>query len=238
MIGVSRLRERGVIYALAASLVWHFFWFFAITVDITPIEVWTERSTGIHFIGPVLSDEWFELVLESKPAMSQTIYRPYEELAEPLEPERPVLEKDLPRDLVSIPMSQRQRASLQGLLRTEKKFPLSVYEEVLPVPVLDTPFPLSGELRDWHLLYAPEPPSDEIFETLEERAAWHREAVFEMRVNSRGSVTSVENIVSSGHPETDLAWKEYLKRWQFMPMASRAANKEAVGRVRVKRLRP
>jgi len=173
------------------------------------------------------------LILETKDVLSETVYQALEEASEPLQPEPVELEKPLPRDLVSIPMSRRNRTFLRGVLKAEKKFPLATYQDLLQVEIIESPYPLSGELAGRDLFYLPPEPESEAELQWDESLTRAQEAVFEMVVNAQGSVLRVENVVTSGDAESDLRWKEYLLRWQFMPLVEAEAGDETVGRVRV-----
>lgn len=212
------LANRGMQYAVAGSLLWHLVWLFGISVDLSPSARARERETKIYFLGPVLSDEAFRTMLAAKPEASRTLYRSAEDLGETLEPEIENLGHQSPNDAVSVPRGAAAWKALAGTLRAGGS-PTSVFYDRFEVEILPRPFKVTGELAERDLLFLPELP----------RRASAAEgmktgnAVFQITVDAAGKVAAVENEISSGDPASDLAWRRYLKNWQFMPLADPAA---------------
>ncbi len=213
------LKQRGVQYGVAGSVIWHLFWMFAISVTFVSPAI-DRKATRIHFIGPVLSDDAFNTIVSLKPEVSETFYRSAETLAgETLEPEIGALGHQSPGDIVSVPTGSAAWNLLRGTLgRSGSDTP---FDEKLQVRILESPYPITGNLKDRDLFFVPPAP-----------ALAAGEAEFELTVDAGGKVASAENIASSGNPETDRAWQSHLKAWQFMP-ADESAPAKQTGRVRV-----
>lgn len=214
------LKERGVQYGIAGSVIWHLFWLFAITV--TFIAGPTERKpTRIQFIGPVLSDDAFNTLVALKPEISETFYRTPESLAgEILEPEIGNLGHQAPGDVVSVPMGRAAWNLLRGTLGRSRGSG-GIFDEKLSVDILKSPYPVTGDLKKRDLFFLP--PAPDIASG---------EGVFEITADASGKVIRAANIESTGSAESDLAWQKYLEAWQFMPVDAVTVPIQS-GRVRV-----
>ena len=211
------LKERGFQLAIIGSVVWHFFWLFGVQVNEYPHERSGSSKTRIYFLGPVLTDEAFNMIVSTKPELSETLYRSASQLIQTLEPEIENLSRHTPGDLVSIPFGQRTWHSLRGILEIQRQRQPSYFYEKFSVDIIKSPFPLTGDLAKRDLFYLPQLPRKPDRLLYPEGITVGPEALFEITVNAKGEVTKVENIVSTGNPEEDLIWNRYLKDWQFMP---------------------
>lgn len=218
------LRGRGFWTALALSLAWHFFWFFAITVVVTPEKHRAKKGPRVVSLGPVLDDELFRTLLESRPQLSETFYRDLESTGPPLEPPVERIEKSEPGDVVSVPYGRRFVSSLKGLLGDDKSAPDTRWPSEGPP---ERQPEVAGALAGRAVIDRPEPPVLTFGLDPSLRSA---EVDVAVRVDPSGSVVSAEVLRSSGDPEIDALWVRYVRRWHFAPAPG---SKEQDGRIRL-----
>ena len=227
------LREKGFQYAIAGSLLWHFFWLFVVAVNFSGGAVEARKNTRIYFIGPVLSDHAFNVLLSNKPEMSQTIYRTLPEIEETLEPEIENLGRQSPGDAVSVPTGRSSWSHLQGVLRASAPgHHDALFYEKFQADIAASPFPVSGDLQKRDILYLPDLP---LAASAAREGAPSGEAVFKLTVSADGKVTRAENTVSSGDASLDLVWQKYLEGWQFLPLEG-GSGPDQTGQVRLRPL--
>lgn len=217
--------------AIAVSLLWHLIWLFVITIDMESPGNRPKLEPKIYFVGPILSDAAFNMILAEKPEFSTTVYRGQQSPAAPsLEPQPQAMERAEPGDLVSIPLGQSTWSSLRGHLKSEKPYPEVLFRKKLqPTAVVRPPFPVgNGPLENRSLLSVP------AFPELPNRGEvpWV-DPEFELTVSGEGIVQEARLAVSSGDPETDRVIERYLKQWQFVPSEESARGSVERGRVRV-----
>jgi len=232
MFLTEAVKNRGFQYAIAISVLWHLFWFFAITIDIKAPASKHRPDLKVYFLGPVLSDDAFNMIVALKPELSETSYRAPEDFSQNLEPEMGTLERLSPGDLVSVPLGRATWGALRGVIKAEKPYADTEFYQKFSIDIVKSPFPIQGDLKRRDILYLPELPEEPLALNLEEPALIP-EAEFELTVSDSGEVTRVENIISSGQPEVDLTWQRYLKKWQFMPQERKAKKGPQKGIVRV-----
>jgi len=220
------VKERGFQYGVAGSVIWHLFWLFAISVSFgTGAD--KAAQTRIHFIGPVLTDDAFNTLVAMKPELSETIYRAVDTLSEAsLEPEIGALGYQSPGETIGVPTARTAWSILRGALGATPGGRSRLFEDKLPVNLVENPFPITGQLKSRDLFFVPRLPT---LAVLNEEAV---EALFEISVDAEGRVVRVENIESSGSPKADLAWQRHLKAWQFMPLDDKSAP-EQTGRIQI-----
>lgn len=232
MIGLlQELRQsRPLQTAILASFLWHLIWLFVIFIDVKDPAAKPKLEPKIYFVGPILSDDAFNIILETKPELSTTEYRTAEPLSSPsLEPQAQVMERANPGDLVSVPLGQSTWSSLRGRMKDDKPYPDALFRKKLRVDVVPKPFALDqGPLADRDLLSVP------VFPNLPDRGDTPRvDPEFEMSVAGNGLVEEARMVVSSGDPETDLIIERYLRQWQFVPLTEGREGEVETGRVRV-----
>ncbi len=231
MIGFFReiQESRPLRTAIFASLLWHLVWLFVFVIDVKDPSVKPKLEPKIYFVGPILSDDAFNLILETKPEFSTTVYRSDGQTAPELEPQPQEMERADPGDLVSVPLGRSTWESLRGRLKEEKPYPDVLFRKKLPVDSVRTPFPVSGdELASRGLLTAP------VFPSLPERGdARGTDPEYELTVTGTGLVGEVRQLISSGDPETDLILTRYLKQWQFIPLEESRRDAAQKGSVRI-----
>lgn len=210
------LRNRGFQIAITCSLTWHAFWLFAVTATFATPER-ARKPTRIYFLGPVLSDDSFNMLVATKPELSKTRYLASEDsAAESLEPPLESLGRQSPGDLVSVPSGGTTWNLLRGVLGTGETGSVPLFAEKFNVDIGKSPFPVSGALAKRGLINAPPPPLSLAAPGDEEGVLL--DAVFELTVDAKGDVARVDIVSSSGDPGRDMVWQNYLKKWQFYPL--------------------
>jgi hypothetical protein len=212
------LKNRGLQVAIVGSFLWHFFWMFVVTVPFQLDGLEKKTHPRIYFLGPVLTDESFNLIVESKPELSQTYYEALERGQGDFEPEIESLERQSPGDMVSIPLGRTTWNTLKGMFHDDKKGPSEFFYEKFPIEIVENPFPITGELKDRGILYLPPTPTLLPAPFHEGGVPSWNESVFGITVNPECHVVQMENLISAGDPEADLIWKKYLEGWKFMPL--------------------
>jgi hypothetical protein len=227
----AAIGDPGVRWGLGATLAWHLFWLFVVAVDVGPGPSAAKPAPRIYFLGPVLTDASFNMIIASKPEMSRSVYRPPAGAEEALEPEIETLGRQSPGDLMSVPLGGSAWNALRGVLGGRQPDHELLFREKLPVELVKSPYPISGRLAARGILYLPPAPP-----AAADRAGAEGpgpgEAAFELEVDAEGRVRRADNVLSSGDPEADLAWKRYFESWQFMPLAEKGGAPET-GEVRV-----
>jgi len=215
--------------ALLVSALWHLVWLFVIFIDIESPGAKPRLEPKIYFVGPILTDDAFNMILASKPELSSTVYRSAAETAPGLEPQAQEMERPDPGDLVSVPLGQSTWSALRGRLREEKPYPEAMFRKKLQVALIPWPFPIEGtELADRGLLSVP------VFPALPDRAdALWIDPEYEITVAGTGKVREVRMLISSGDPETDLLIGRYLEQWQFIPLDETRQSLDQRGKVRI-----
>ncbi len=208
-------RDRSFIWALAVSVLWHCFWFFSVTIVVSPPRKQEKNRPKMVSLGPVLNDRIFKTLVETKPQFSQTFYRQPSDLLKPMEVPTRTIERHAPGDVVSLPEGKNFFNSLKALIGGSKSSPDYEFAEKLPAPVTGTPYEIEGELKNRQVLSLPEEPSlppgaDPSFK--------NSRTEIEFTVETSGSVDVAQVVSSSGDLSVDLAWMKYLRSWQFVPL--------------------
>ena len=230
MLSFEIFRNRGFQYAAVGSLLWHAFWLFGVSANFTPAGA-APKPTRIYFLGPVLTDDSFNMILATKPELSETRYVADAALAQELEPALENLGRQSPGDLVSVPSGGATWNILRGVLESGRARSAPPFAEKFNVDIAAGPYPVTGALAERGLLRVPKPPPS--LTAPGEEDAGLSEAVFALTVNAQGDVVSADVRASSGSPERDLEWRDYLKKWQFVPLPSYLTSDQK-GEVRIR----
>ena len=67
--------DRQFLFAFAVSVLWHLFWFFAVTIVVTQAPLKQPSRTELVSLGPVLDDAFIKTLVESRPEYSKAFYR-------------------------------------------------------------------------------------------------------------------------------------------------------------------
>ncbi len=216
--------NRGYRYAVILSLLWHLFWLFFIRVDVDIASKVAKRNMKIYFVGSVLSDDTFNMLLETKPELSQSIYKPTDEMRQSLEPSTGAMMRRMPGDLVSVSVGRNTWNSLNGISRDDKLYTNRDLYERFPINLSESPYPIEGELKGRAILYLPKQPKRPV--GLEDTTLTNGRAEYEIAVNPAGDMISIVNRTSSGSPDIDILWQAYLKKWQFFPLKGAATTNQ------------
>lgn len=121
----SALENRALLVGVFFSLLWHFFWFFSITITVGPTAWDRKPKTRSVALGPVLDDTIFRTLVESRPQISETFYRHMSDFEPPpmRDPEIPAIARYAQTDVVSVPFGKRFAASLKDFVDGDKPSP-------------------------------------------------------------------------------------------------------------------
>src|SRR3989338_1705844 len=144
-------RSNGFRYGLILSVLWHLLWLFAVRVDVNAARSPFGVKPSIHFMGAVIDDTFFEVLVKSRPESGRTAYRALE-TEEILEPSPVELTRELPEGIVHTPFVSSSRA-LVGVLGGKRGLADNVLGRTLSFQTLQSPYPLSGALSDRDLYY-------------------------------------------------------------------------------------
>ena len=115
--------DKSFAWALLISLLWHFFWFFSVSIVVSPQKRFTKQAPRIVSLGPVLDDTIFRTLIETRTPLSQTFYRRLSDFEEAVEVEVQKVERHASGDVVSVPMGQHFLESARELVGGEKFSP-------------------------------------------------------------------------------------------------------------------
>lgn len=222
--------------ALGISLLWHFFWFFSITITINPSQRFSHQpKPKIVSLGPVLDDTIFKTLVENKPQLSETFYRRISDFSSPLDLQVKTMERFSPGEVVGLPARKNFWSSLRELVKGTKTSPdyaLVTHETPVLGGVSYTMAEIEGEAGHRQLLSRPEEP---LFPLGLDSALKNSEVEIQFTVDPSGFVTHAEILLSSGNPDLDLAWVRYMRQWQFSILSEtdKAAGAH-VGKVRLR----
>ena len=202
--------------AVGYSLLWHFFWFFSVTITISPNSRRDKAHPKVVSLGQVLDDTIFRTLVENKPQLSETFYRRLSDFSAPMELQVKTMEKQSPGQVVGLPYRQKFWESMRHIIGGEKTSP--EYELLSRIKIKyseDAFFGLEGDAKERQILSRPEEPKPPVGMDASLKGA---ETQLEFDIAPSGSVGNIETVLSSGNPELDLMWTRYLRRWQFVPL--------------------
>ena len=198
--------DRQFLFAAAVSVLWHLFWFFAVTIVVTPVLLKKPPRTAIVSLGPVLDDALIKTLVESRPEYSKALYRELSEFETATELPVQTVERRESGDITSLPFGEKAAVRLRELLSGDKAPQDGFFQGGAGLSVSDY-FRLEGEVRAADVLSRPEPPPINDVRPVE--------IAFE--VDGGGHVASTEVVVSSGDAALDVRWEDHLRQWLFAP---------------------
>lgn len=220
-------RDRSFLMGLAVSLAWHFFWFFSITIVISPPKAKEKPRPRVVSLGPVLNDTIFKTLIETRPELSQTFYRGPAALSpEALEPKVQTIERYSPGDIVSVPFGKKILNSMRMLVGGDKASPEDDFALRLNLGYPEEVSGMEGEAKDRQVLSRPEEP--------DVPAGAGSEIEIAFTIDPSGAVKSTEITSSSGSSAADALWLRYFRHWQFSPLSGRPHAEDQSGRIRFK----
>ena len=198
--------DRSFLFAAAVSVLWHLFWFFSVTIVVTPAKTKKPVRTELVSLGPVLNDAIFKTLIETRPEVSQAYYRPLSDFESATELPVQKAERHESGNVTSLPMGENFVRSLRYLIGGEKVSP-ELAEGTANLFSGGDYFTLTGDVTPNQVLSRPERPSGVAAVPVE----------IEFEINSAGKVVSEEVAVSSGDAYTDRRWEDHLRQWLFTP---------------------
>ncbi len=199
-------RDRSFLFAFAVSVLWHLFWFFSVTIVVTPEKSKRLSMTKTVSLGPVLDDALFRTLVESRPEVSKAFYRPLTDFESVAEIPAQIMERHAGGDVASLPMGKNFSQFLKRLVGGNKALPENASDH--PGFSGDSSFfELTGEISKDQILSYPPAPKGFLPEALE----------MEFTLAADGKVLEIEIIRSSADPAEDQRWENYLRQWLFLP---------------------
>lgn len=216
--------DRAFLRAVSISVLWHLFWFFAVTIVVSPSKTAPKQPTRVISLGPVLDDSILKTLIETRPEISRTYYRPLSGLPPPEPPPAKTIERRSPGEVVSVSPGRRFLDSVKLLVGGDKASP--EFASRLSLRYREAALEIEGELKDRLLVARPDRP-----QTLVEIP---RGASVEIHlvVDAEGAVKSAEIVSSSGNPAIDEQWVRHVKAWEFAPLGLDRPALDEHGRVR------
>lgn len=210
------LREKGIQYGIAVSALWHIFWIFVIIIDVSNPAKSARRDLQINFMGPVLTDDAFNLIVSSRPEFSLSEYQTPKSFEQALEPKGVAMQRYIPDGLMSVSLGRSTWRDLMASALLDKPDADADMYTKFEIPIARTPFPISGELASRNLRYFPPVPEKQDGYKASSLAGGLE---FELTVNADGQVSDIKRLSTSGNPVTDAFWLRYLRKWRFAPKA-------------------
>ncbi len=121
----SALLDRPLLLGILISFLWHFFWFFSVTITVGPSKNISHKArTRSVSLGAVLDDTIFRTLVESRPQVSEAFYRHMSDFRPaPAEPEVPTSPRHAPGDVVSVPFGKKYADALKEIVSGDKPSP-------------------------------------------------------------------------------------------------------------------
>ncbi len=129
--------DRSFGFALSVSLLWHLFWFFSVTIVVTPHRKIPGPPPKIVSLGPVLDDAIFKTLVESRPEISKAFYRQPADFSSATQAPLQTVERYTPGDVVSVPMGKKFLSTLKEVVGGGKVSPDSGIPVLEPAGVED-----------------------------------------------------------------------------------------------------
>lgn len=218
--------NRPFLGAFGVSVLWHLFWFFSITIVVSPPRKIDKAKPALVSLGPVLEDSIFRSIVENRIETTPAYYRP--RLSGSPATELPVesAERRLPGDVVSVPFGSKAQNALEGLVSGRKAVPDFDVADVFAGlgGTTRSAARFSGPAEERQVLFSPPKP---VLPPGIDPSAEHAVTRIRFDVDGSGSVVSAEIAASSGYPEADLLWLEYLRRFQFAPLGGSTASEKS-----------
>ena len=223
----SYLSDRPLLLGALLSLLWHFFWFFSVTITVGPSDLVRRRVTRTVSLGAVLDDTIFKTLVENRPQVTEAFYRHMSDFVPvPSEPEIPKMERRSSGGVVSVPFGKKFIMTLKDFIDGDK-----------PSPDFDLDAGLSGSFGQGESFegeitartLVSRPPRPEFPLEVESRL-FGAESVVGLSVDPSGAVLDAEMLVSSGDTAVDALWLNYTRGFRF----SAAAGGPQKGKVRLR----
>lgn len=114
---------------ITLSLAWHFFWFFALTITVSPEKIRHLARPRIVSLGSVLDDTMLRTLVDTRPQPSEAFYRHLTDFTPVTGVPLKTVGRVSPSDVVSLPYEKKLSAFFRNILSGEKTSPA---DEFLP----------------------------------------------------------------------------------------------------------
>ncbi len=215
--------DRSFLFAVAVSVLWHLFWFFSVTIVVTPPSAKKIARTKFVSIGPVLDDTIFETLVASRPEYSKAFYRELSDFDAATELPVPAAERHESGDVTSLPVGGSVVDGLRRLMSGQKPTPDQFLRGADFAP--SDYFQLSGDASSEQILSRPNSPNVNDVRPVE----------LSFEIDKTGKVASIETVTSSGDLALDQRWEDHLRQWLFAPVPVLASEGRVKGRVTFRR---
>lgn len=200
--------DRSFLFAFLVSLLWHLFWFFSVTIVVTPPKKMPKVQPVIVSLGPVLNDAIFKTLVESRPEISKAFYRPPADFSSATEVPAQTVERYAPGDIVSVPLGKNFTGTLKDLVGGDKSSPDSGLPILWGAVGADDYFEFSAATEKSQILSRPPAPTGVFL-------AGRVPTEIEFSIDAQGRVVEPEVVISSNDASADLAWENHLRQWIF-----------------------
>jgi len=213
--------DRSFLFAVSVSVLWHLFWFFSVSIVVTPANTKKPSRTKFVSIGPVLDDAIFQTLIESRPEYSKAFYRELSDIDAATQLPAPAIGRQESGEVTSLPLGANAVQSLHALMSGQKSSP----EEFLRGTGFSPSdyFKLSGDAASQQILSRPNPPDVNDVRPVE----------LDFDIDGTGKVASIEVALSSGDIALDQKWEDHLRQWLFASVLG--AEERVKGRVTFRR---
>lgn len=116
-------RDKTFQAALGLSILWHLFWFFSVNIKVSPDRQLLKSRPQIVSLGQVLDDSMLRTLVESRPEISETLYRRLSDFSSPTEIAPKTVERYSPGDVVSVSDGKKLLSFMRGVMGGEKTTP-------------------------------------------------------------------------------------------------------------------
>ncbi len=209
------LKDRSFLIAVGVSLLWHFFWFFSVTIVVAPMKMREKIKPYIVSLRPAFDDTIMKTLIDTRPEVTETFYRHLSDFQAPMEVQPQTIERYSAGDVVSIPFGRKVSSLLRSLVGGEKPTPNYEFASRLKMGYSGEVPGLEGEVKSRHVISRPPEP---VLPPSLDTSLKNSETELRFIVTPQGVVSGVEMVASSGNLDIDLLWSQYLKEWRFSPL--------------------
>jgi len=222
-------KDRVFSVSFLVSFLWHAFWIAAVSIITVPTGLKEADYTKVYFLGPILEETAFEMMLDESKVHVETLYRkpvlpgyafdveiesPGGELLEGLSAIGDILISDFaPKNVI-----REDKIASPHFFREGPSFIEEVSASESPIegrPVTFRPDKIPA-IPAW---------------ISEGRGSYKIE--LEFTVSPEGTVKRIKPVVSSGYPQIDMIGMDYLKKWRFTPKREEGKDLDQVGTVEI-----
>ena len=226
--------------ALAASLVWHLFWFSSVKISVSAPAMANRPESAVSFIGSILEEGPVFPAPGSGGDVADAGIRRLRDLAASPEMTGYSVMPGGSEKLASVSdldvLKEMEAKFSADAMVNVKQIPGKPFDEI-KVSYKTYPSEIEGPVRFREVIYKPELPTrlrwDEGLGVDLDRLGNTFSIKLKFLVSPEGKVGSVERVSSSGHPTVDIIAMRYLKEWQFAPLKAGGFKEEQWGTVRL-----